>query len=397
MNVLFVVVDSVRYDFARSNRTQTPILDHFATEGIEFEQLISAAPWTLPSISSLISGIHPHKLGRFNWDDPFRDGYETMFTILSEEDYSVGSFVFDEKYLFSNYEPANVLGDTIDEQQPVRWLQNNANKEPFGLLVHYWWTHMPYEAKDSAEAWREGNRDIRSMVTTEEGRKKVRERYVRSIETMDDWLRDIKQALRTADALDDTIVIIIGDHGESWCERTDPDDPPAYNFALHGRDLYNEVLHVPAVIWNPSLDSDTISQQVQNIDVLPTILEILDKVDNISINDNYSFDGQSILSRYDRQYALSSTNKPETGRLNKISVRDGSWKCIWTLDADNYELYNLSSAPEEQKDLSSSHPEQREQLDNILKETKKEYKSMVDDNEQLDEKTRSQLEDLGYI
>lgn len=396
MNVLVLVVDSLRRDYIQSETTDTPTFDRLADEGMDFEEMISAAPWTLPSVSSLVTGQYPHTLGRFSWEEPFEEGQDTVFTILKKNGYEPASFVFDEKYLFSDYDPANVIGDTLDEGRPVEWLQTNASDaSPFCLYLHYWWTHMPYEPKDSAEAWRAGNREIREKVTTQPGRKEVKATYRRSIERMDDWLSDVMAALETGGILDETVLVVLGDHGESWCERTDPEDPPEYNFALHGRDLYDEVLRVPALIWSATMDATTVTTQVQNVDLLPTTLELLERESDFEF-DTQVPDGQSVLESADPEPAFSFTNRPQSGEIAKISVRTPPWKLIWNREADDYELYHLEDDPGETTDRSETAPEVANQLSAKIESKLEEYQVSTDE-EKIDESVYDHLEDLGYM
>ena len=84
MNVLLLLVDTLRSDFLGcygNLNVKTSVLDEFAGEGVRFEQAISTATWTPPSVSALVSGIYPHRLGMFRFDKPFDEETKPCFTI----------------------------------------------------------------------------------------------------------------------------------------------------------------------------------------------------------------------------------------------------------------------------------------------------------------------------
>ena len=119
MNVVVYVSDALRADHlgcygARFLNTKT--IDELAAGGIRFDQAISAAPWTAPSMTSMVTGLYPHHHGYLHWDAELDPTTETLFRALSAHGYEVGTFVFDTNYLFKEMPEANVLGtsETLD-------------------------------------------------------------------------------------------------------------------------------------------------------------------------------------------------------------------------------------------------------------------------------------------
>ncbi|NEU56557.1 sulfatase [Halorussus sp. MSC15.2] len=62
-NVLLLVIDACRFDYLRGPKAETPNCDALADEGTDFRRAVSAAPWTLPSVTSLLTGEYPHEHG----------------------------------------------------------------------------------------------------------------------------------------------------------------------------------------------------------------------------------------------------------------------------------------------------------------------------------------------
>ena len=169
MNVLVYVSDALRADHlgcygARFLNTKT--IDELAAGGIRFDQAISAAPWTAPSMTSMVTGLYAHRHGYLHWDAKLDPTTETLFRALGAHGYDVGTFVFDTNYLFKEMPEANVLGTSETLDGAVAWLRQKRDK-PFVLFFHNWATHMPYDilhserkdwlaAKDRGDRWDPG-------------------------------------------------------------------------------------------------------------------------------------------------------------------------------------------------------------------------------------------------
>ena len=147
MNVLFLIVDCLRADYLGcygNTNVHTPAVDKLASEGILFEKTIATATWTPPSMAAIFSGIYPHRLGMYKFEDPFLPNVKTLFHYFSEKKYRIGSYVFDEECLFKNFDKAKVQDNFRDFEKPLNWIKGNY-KHNFFLFIHYYWVHGPYE------------------------------------------------------------------------------------------------------------------------------------------------------------------------------------------------------------------------------------------------------------
>ncbi len=125
-NVVLIVLDTVRADHLSLygyNRSTTPALEKFATQGIRFDHARATAPWTLPSHASMFTGRWPHELGE-QWMTPLRGQFPTLAEYLGDHGYATAGFVANVGYCsqetglargFTHYEDY-----VLDKLSPLR-------------------------------------------------------------------------------------------------------------------------------------------------------------------------------------------------------------------------------------------------------------------------------------
>jgi len=431
MNAILIVIDCLRPDFLGcygNKEIYTHTIDRLAEQGALFEQAITSAPWTMPSLSSIVSGISAHKLRMFEWRQAFPADIKTIFHCLKANGYEVASFVSNEKTIFANNDFCNVLGKSRDIAAVLDWIENHNNNN-FFLFLHYWAVHAPYFFKYSAEAWYEGvDETLKIIRRGDDGVKLVKRLYSNAIERMsEEFVAAIVDKLTNLKILDDTLLIITADHGDSWGERIQ-DKTKIDLFSLHGTFLYDEILKVPLIFSCPAVipKGRIIENQVRSMDIFPTILDVLDI--SISHDDFHPIDGISLKSMINGKWngkplkAISSTseyNLTESDRsfsskfslynedytaspkdkicsISQISLRTPEWKLIWNIHDDNMELYNLQTDAKETQNQMGNYPELEEQLSNELEEELK----FVTSGEEAEEEQRTikrVLRGLGYF
>ena len=431
MNAILIVIDCLRPDFlgCYGNREiYTPTIDLLANQGTLFEQTITSAPWTMPSLSSIVSGISAHKLRMFEWRQAFPSDIKTIFHYLRENSYEVASFVSNEKTIFANNDFCNVLGKSREIPDVLDWIENHSNNN-FFLFLHYWAVHAPYFFKYSAEAWYEGvDETLKIIRQGDNGVELAKRLYSNAIERMsEEFVAAIVDKLTNLKILDDTLIIITADHGDSWGERI-KDKTKVDLFSLHGTFLYDEILTIPLILSCPAVISKgrIVQNQVRSIDIFPTILDVLDiprsnddfrPIDGVTLKPmiNGKWSGKSLkaisstseysltesdrsfssrFSLYSEDYIASSKDKIRS--VSKISLRTPEWKLIWNIHDDNMELYNLQSNPKETQNQIGNYPELEEQLGSELEEELK----FVASGEEAEEEQRTikkLLRGLGYL
>lgn len=278
MKVLFIVADSVRADSLGCYNPQrsTPTIDALARTGARFATVYSSAPWTLPSLAAMLTGVWSHRLGLMKWEQPWPKQVPTLFDHFRAARHEIASFVFDPTHLFCHCPEAGVVGSSQDTEAMLEWFNQHRQQDYFAF-VHYWWTHVPYLAKKMPLAtWNMLCQEMIRLLaepdpdTRAANREKLKGLYAHAISIFSEqWLPQLLDAARA------DMVVLTADHGESWGERMAPGHYPRDVFDLHGNHLHNEVINIPWLINVPGLVAPVVvSGPARSVDMLPTILEL---------------------------------------------------------------------------------------------------------------------------
>jgi arylsulfatase A-like enzyme len=309
MNVILITISSLRADHVSClgyARDTTPNFDAFAGENILFRNAFATSGWMMPAHGSIFTSLYPTLHGATHIDKSLGDEHFTLAEILADngfycvgfccnprldrehgfaqgfnlyDDYSVSvmleSLAFeDKKSVDINTQRTNAL---INDAA-IRWLQNNTHR-PFFMFIHYYdnhWDYLPpppnsqrydpdYDGPiDGTQIAREplfsnppSERDIQHIIALYDG----------EVRQTDNDLGDILNALEDTGLSDNSIIIIMGDHGEQFYEHG--------HTSHHG--IYEELIHIPLAISIPGVRarSKTIDSLVSQVDILPTILDYL--------------------------------------------------------------------------------------------------------------------------
>ena len=155
-----------------------------------------------------------------------------------------------------------------------------------------------------------------------------------------------------ARGLDDTLIVVIGDHGQAFQEHPG-------NFA-HTLFLYEENLHVPFAITFPGAPSLRVPQRGSLRDLAPTVLALLGQPPDPL------HEGRSLLEPRSPA-VVSFTDHRALQFAVHASDDSGDWKLILDADADRAELFDLTRDPLEKTDLTTQHPAVTERLTRYLR------------------------------
>lgn len=392
LNVLLITLDTTRADHIGCYghaTARTPNLDKLAHEGTRFSRCSTCVSLTLPAHSSIMTGNYPFVHGvRKNGTSRLADANTTLAERLHIAGFAtqavVASFVlnrmfgiaqgFDEYSDVSGGDSAIALhaerrGDEIASEAITR-LEHLANKR-FFLWVHFFDPHYPY-------------------VSPGKGVVETFDAYDDEIAFMDGQIGFLLEALRVLNLDNRTLVVIVGDHGESLGEHGE---------YQHGYFTYETTLHVPLIMWCPGRvpAGQAVAAQVRTIDVAPTILDLLNLPSNNDVqgvslvgvlNDGAEADGREAYAEsfeaHD-QFALS--------RLRSVAI-DG-WKYILSPEP---ELYNLADDPHEQRNVIDDQPDIARDLDAALHDLIASAAPPVQEDTriELSPLERARLEALGY-
>ncbi|MGA8806947.1 MAG: sulfatase, partial [Thermoanaerobaculia bacterium] len=325
LNVLLITVDTFRADRLGSN---TPALAGLAREAVRFDAADSPVPLTLPAHASLMSGLLPLHHGlRNNGVGAFPAARQTLATAFGSSYRTgafVGSFILDHRFGldrgFERYDDEIVRnvtdssgtfdaerrgGEVVD--RALAWLRQN-DARPFFAWVHLYDAHAPYAPPPPYPQTYDGE-----------------VAYVDA------------QIARLLAAVDrsNTIIVIVGDHGEALGEHGE---------LTHGLLLYEPTLHVPMIIAAPSLAPRVIATPVSTADLAPTIASLagvaFPAVDGRDL-------AADLINRREPQPApiYAETQYPATFGWSELSsLRLASAKLI---SAPGPELYDLQHDPGE--------------------------------------------------
>ena len=288
-NVLLIIWDTARaqdmslYGYERKT---TPFLDSLARRAVVFDYAFSAAPWTLPSHASMLTGQYAGALTA-DWTSPLDRTFPTLAEALYKEGYSTGAFVanfFAASYPtglhrgFTRYEALKftleevLLNTTLTQarafQSPLRRItQQGWYSQAVKDFLRFDWrpldSYQVHDAKDVTDVqgdflrWQaKTRRPFFAMLNLMEahagyanpsdtifaGGKTRKDEYDGSILRLDQNLKSLFTELERRGDLARTIVIVTSDHGELFGEHGQHG---------HGASLYSAVLHVPLVIYAP--------------------------------------------------------------------------------------------------------------------------------------------------
>jgi arylsulfatase A-like enzyme len=315
-NVIVIVVDTLRADHLSSygyERETSPFMDSLAAEGVRFENAISPSSWTQPSHASMLTG-------RYTYEHqaeilPLDDTYPTIGEVLQSQGYRTGAFsantlFFTRRQGFGrgflrfedNYQtPADAVlnsslyGYLFDyyglrkalnyEGVPTRRLASDINasvldwvgadSKPFFLFINYFDAHDPYtppEPYRSLYGQAPGGL-INGFVEryhpdlTDEQLQSEIDAYDGSINYVDDQIQALFAELESRGLLENTIVIVTADHGESLGE---------HGLLQHSASLYRQEIHVPLIVWGAGVPAGVVIDTPVSTTGLPsTILELI--------------------------------------------------------------------------------------------------------------------------
>jgi len=297
-NLLLVSFDTTRADHVSSygyERSTTPNLDALAAEGHRFENAYTVMNTTLPSHAALFTSLPPASLGVLKNGDTLPEPADTLPERLRREGYATGGFVsaaplhpsFGFSQGFDEYgTPPRRQQRKAEEtvQSALAWL-DGVGDEPSFTFVHFYDPHTMYDAPAEFRAAM-GAGDLaqpvfRKFPHTLNGydanfARSTVNSYDAEILYADHQLGVLLEGLEQRGLRERTIVAVFADHGESLEEFLECCN---YLFS-HGDFLSPHELRIPLVLWlPPSLEveaSRTYPELVSTLDVLPTLLELLD-------------------------------------------------------------------------------------------------------------------------
>lgn len=392
----------------------TPTLDALAAEGVRFADVTAPAPTTLASHTSMMTGTWPHTHGVPRNGFVLDEANVTLAEVLSEAGFHtaavLGSFALESRFDFDQgfahfdeeFEllvtsgndqnqklAATVTSRALDHVDEVR-----EREERLFLFLHYFDAHANYAPPAKYAEAMTGNASLtstmdhveavvrarqaqmlggpapghsgvivngldgpyRRLVVTPTGAPTRDDRllaalYAGEVAYIDDEIGRLLDGLRERQMLDETIVVVTGDHGETFWEHGD-----LWN---HGLWVYQTTVHVPLLLRVPGdrFDARVVDTPVSTIDLVPTLCELLEletppRVEGMSL---VPFaDGLPVV----RGFVFSEATQPWKAKGTRWendakpqAVRRGDWKYVRSRYNEVEELFHLGRDPGERMNL----------------------------------------------
>jgi len=392
MNLIICSLDTLRADHLSclgNGRGLTPNLDRIASEGALFSQTFATDIPTQPSHTALFTGKFGINSGIVSHFHPA--AYlpeETLWlpSMLRRNGYVTGAvdhlFAMKDWFIrgYDDYMPppgrSRSPGSVINSIG-LPWVSEHKEQD-FFLFLHFWDAHIPYVPPSPyKERYSHGTAGrIDPDITAKlEGRPSyplfkqnlydfldampnldyIADLYDAEVAYLDFEIGRVFEHLESEGLLEDTMVVLFGDHGENMTE---------HDAWFDHAGLYDSVTHVPLIMWAPGrIPAVESSAMVTLTDVMPTVLETLElpAADGI--------DGRSLfpLMRGEVQDHRDAVMLSEATWQAARGVRTPDWKYIRFLQTtiygrDGVELYDLANDPHEQVNVADRHPEVVAQL-----------------------------------
>jgi arylsulfatase A-like enzyme/Flp pilus assembly protein TadD len=411
-SVIIIIIDTLRADYVGcygSPDAATPNIDRLATQGARFSQCITAAPVTLPSISTILTSTYPTYHGvRDNGIFKLDPSLVTLAEVFEEAGYATAAVVgagvigkgtgieqgfdhFDADFSGdyareSSLSPAEASEFALTQRRAdevtrlaTAWLARS--RGPFCLVAHYFDPHAPYDPPP------------------EYGARYSSSAYLGEVAFADSRLGPLLDAARQAASDNGLITALVADHGEGLGEHGEEQ---------HGFFIYDSTVRVPFVVSYPPLVAAgvEIGRQVSTADLAPTVLDLA------GIAAPESWQGRSLAA------AIAARRPAERGSMETTplacymetyrtrysyswseltGIRYNGWKLV---RAPKPELYDLEGDPAETRNLYSSDPGRARAMESRLDELWAALRGPFADLKptvDLDESEIQKLKTLGYV
>ena len=452
-NIILIIIDAARADHFSCygyHKNTTPFISNIAKESVLYENAVSPAGWTLPSHSSLFTGTYPSKHGAHNENWYLSDKLPTLAEALSELGYRTAGFCrsdwvsestglirgFDEFYHLhfakTKHKILRLVNNSIirgsdkwsyeKNKRIKKWIKHtNLGSSPFFLFVHYSELHMPYHVPkpynkmflslpyDEARKINQNPKEYYSgrIKMSSKDFDILKEVYDCALAYQDARIGELYQFLKNVHLLDNTVLIITSDHGESLGD---------HNHFDHYYVLYDCLLKVPLIVRYPKLFKRGERNQslVQTLDIFPTILRILganeknyeeiqgialpplcnEEVREFTISERFQ-DMQGLKNSYPK---LDLSHLEEFEKDRKTAIRTKEFKLISSMRG-NSELFNILKDPNETSNIIRKRKDICKDMTDKLNKWKSSFTpaEVLGIQPEFDDEVVKRLKSLGYL
>ncbi len=431
--VFLYMIDTLRADALAvygADPATSPRISQFAAGAVTYKESWSPAAWTLPSVSSLFTGLFPSRHGMGLADRKMPGAtMPLMARLLSSRGYQafgisqsfVASAAFGLDVGFDRYLLSNQLnGQELRSPEIRRFLlmllaTADPDRVPFAY-IHTVDPHSPYAPREMYRKFLKGTRGNlpermyrpapfmhQGLGEDPEEVRVLRALYQGEVLFADHQFGSFLDLLEQLAILDRSLVILVGDHGEEFGEHGAFD---------HGRTLHQEMLRVPLLVQYPDARwaGTEVDERVSLLDVLPTVLH------EVGIaREGIDLDGKPLqpdqVPKRGRQAVFAETKTQPAENLAAVdmqAVATAVTKCIHSTNGTDqfsrpmpeWQAYDLVTDPAEQRPLQMDNPSARacvQLLTNWLEARETWIEAAGEPESEVDEEALEALRALGYI
>jgi arylsulfatase A-like enzyme len=425
LNVVLVVIDTLRQDHLGHEgwtRDTSPAIDALARDATRFTNAYAPAPWTKPSIASMLTGLYPGSHGVQQMASTLPDDVRTLAEILGEHGYATVGVISHMLITArsSNFQQGfDIYSEIVDEDSHravsteavtdygLKALEGLARgSKPFFLLLHYFDPHYDYlrhpeygfapesaGALDGSETYGELWERMEGPGLTEEEVDLVEAIYDEEIRHTDSGIARLLEGIAELGLLDETWIIVTADHGEEFLD---------HGLLGHNHSLYEEVMRAPLIVRRPGEPLPaTVAHPVSLVALAPTILDLLDvpvgevvfQAESVAplMSDAGSAGSDTVFLEVDFGFDAEA--------IRKKAVVSGALKLIRDDPTGELELYDLSRDPHERNDLVGLRSELVDRLVPVLDAEIARSQAIALDPEEttFSEEELERLRSLGYV
>ncbi|HVT44656.1 MAG TPA: sulfatase-like hydrolase/transferase [Thermoanaerobaculia bacterium] len=368
-SILLITLDTTRADSIGPDAKdiKTPAFNALAGRGMRFRQAYASVPETLPSHSTIMTGVYPAMHGVHENARTLAATHPLLAEKLRDAGYQTAAFIsaypLDRRYglargfgVYEDQMPEGRSERTAKETTDlaIAHLEKTSPDRPLFLWVHYFDPHYPYEPPEPF-------------------RSRYAERpYAGEVASMDQEMGRLLEAFRQHQA--NGAIVVTADHGESLGEHGE---------AQHGNLVYQGAMHVPLVIAGPGIAAGTHDRPVSNRRIFHTVLDLA------------GLGNESSLRNDEDEVVVGEAMKPflNFGWQPQMMAIDGRLKAI---RAGTIEVYDVIADYGETRDLTADA-----ELSRGVRQALRDYPvpslEVQPTAQNISDEERKRLASLGYV
>ena len=417
-SAILIIVDTLRADHLSMYgypRLTSPNLDAWAAGGRVYERAHSTSSWTLPAFGTLFTGYVPmrHGAGYAERSSKLGSSVSTIAEMLIDRGFRTGAvinnpylrkiFGVDRGFEEYDYAPANNNRHRPADVVVSRSLElvDRWGAEPFFLVIHFFEPHMRYGPPRSFRGRFSQNIESELRYPVSERRRFleqpeqlsvgdrefIKAAYDEEIAFVDQELGRLMNGLVERGVLENTMLVFTSDHGEELFE---------HGGFEHGHEMWQELLHVPLVVWGSGVNPGRESAPVSLADVAPTVLEWA------AVDIPADFDGLSLWPNLAGERQFPERTLIAEGRLygDQYAAAAIRWPLKVVVDSDRNPVraIDLAADPDERTDLLVSSDDRPDgAVGGLISTLRGRVVDSQDEPALLDDDTLESLRSLGYV